>query len=94
MGQNLLSGFINTFNGEDFEYESIFTEKLDNTNSGAATEAELNSFSYLNNATEAGKAFANKDEAAFGHNFFFITVVFSVTILLIGLISYILFYLG
>jgi hypothetical protein len=45
-------------------------------------------------ATEVGKLLANDEEAAFGHNFFFLTVVASITVLFIGLISYLLIYLG
>lgn len=39
-------------------------------------------------ATEAGKAFSNMDEAAFGHRFFLITVVASLLVGLIGLLLY------
>lgn len=39
-------------------------------------------------ATEAGKMFANTDEAAFGHTFFFMTVVASLVVILIGVIFY------
>lgn len=45
-------------------------------------------------ATEAGRALANQDEAAFGHNFFFLTVVASVTIMLFGVVFYFFSYLG
>lgn len=39
-------------------------------------------------ATEAGKAFANTDEAAFGHRFFLMTVVASLAVGFIGLLFY------
>lgn len=39
-------------------------------------------------ATEAGKAFSNMDEAAFGHRFFLVTVVASLLVGLIGLFLY------
>lgn len=39
-------------------------------------------------ATEAGRAFSNIDEAAFGHRFFLITVVASLFVCLIGLFLY------
>lgn len=39
-------------------------------------------------ATEAGKAFANMDEAAFGNRFFLVTVVASLVVCLIGLLLY------
>lgn len=45
-------------------------------------------------STEAGRAFAQKDEAAFGHNFFFMAIVTSISIALIGLIAYFSTYLG
>lgn len=53
-----------------------------------------NSLAYVK-ATEAGKAFANKEnEAAFGHNLFFITVVLSLIIGMIGIILYFSNYIG
>lgn len=45
-------------------------------------------------ATEAGRALANNDEAAFGHNFFLVTIVASLTVILIGVILYFYSYLG
>lgn len=39
-------------------------------------------------ATDIGKAFATKDEAAFGHTFFLMTVVSSIMVLLIGAFFY------
>lgn len=45
-------------------------------------------------ATEAGRALANKDEAAFGHNFFFVTMVASLIIIMTGLVLYFVSYLG
>lgn len=45
-------------------------------------------------ATEAGRAFANRDEAAFGHNFFFMTLAASVVVIMIGVILYFASYLG
>jgi len=45
-------------------------------------------------ATEAGRALANNDEAAFGHKFFFISIVTSLTIAMIGIIFYFASYLG
>lgn len=45
-------------------------------------------------ATEVGRALTNKDEAAFGHNFFFVSMVTSLTVALIGIIFYFASYLG
>ena len=52
-----------------------------------------NNLAYMK-ATEIGRALSNKDEAAFGHNFFFVTVVASLTVALIGIIFYFASYLG
>lgn len=53
-----------------------------------------NSLAYVK-ATEAGRAFANKEnEAAFGHNLFFITVVLSLIVGMIGIIFYFSNYIG
>ena len=45
-------------------------------------------------STEAGRAFAQENEAAFGHNFFFMAMVASVCIALVGVIAYFSSYLG
>ena len=45
-------------------------------------------------ATEAGRAFANQDEAAFGHSFFFLTIVASIIVVLVGFLIYFSSYLG
>lgn len=52
-----------------------------------------NSLAYIK-ATDIGKAFASKDEAAFGHNFFLVTLVASLTIILAGVVFYFTNYLG
>lgn len=44
-----------------------------------------NSLAYVK-ATEAGRAIANQDEAAFGHTFFLLTIVSSISVALIGFI--------
>jgi len=57
------------------------------------TSGNSNGLSYIK-ATDIGRAFSQKDEAAFGHNFFFMAMVTSVTIALIGIIAYFSTYLG
>lgn len=57
------------------------------------SSSDSNSLAYVK-ATNIGKVFANKDEAAFGHNFFFISMAVSLTIALTGIIFYFASYLG
>ena len=52
-----------------------------------------NNLAYIK-ATEAGKALTNKDEAAFGQSFFFVSVVASLIIMLSGIVFYFASYLG
>ncbi len=61
----------------------VISEHKKNSTSNASSLAYVK-------ATEAGKAFSDKNEAAFGYNFFLVTVVASITIILIGIVFYIL----
>ncbi len=63
-------------------YYYEYMAKLNQTGSSKATN-----LAYVK-ATEAGKAFTDKEEAAFGNTFFFLSVVASLTILLFGVVVY------
>lgn len=52
-----------------------------------------NGFVYIK-STDIGKAFAQSDEAAFGHNFFFMAMAASVCVALVGVVVYFSSYLG
>lgn len=52
------------------------------------TEVDKGNSSRLVKATEAGRALANQDEAAFGKDFFFLAMVTSITLLLVGVFVY------
>lgn len=65
-------------------YYSDYIINMEKQNQGVG-----NSHSHsLVRATDIGKAFATKDEAAFGHTFFLMTVVSSIMVLLIGAFFY------
>lgn len=70
-----------------------YSDHIVKQNKNGTNKGNGSSLAYIK-ATEAGRAFANQDEAAFGHKFFFVTMAFSVSILLIGLLSYFYVYLG
>lgn len=107
---NHFDDFSSIFHNEDKDYyrsilvDSYSTKSLpnnniyyadyrNNLNKGTSSMGNANRVSYVK-ATDAGKAMADKNEAAFGHNFFFITVVASLSIMLIGLVTYFLTYFG
>ena len=52
-----------------------------------------NGFAYVK-STEIGRVFAQDNEAAFGHNFFFMAIAASVCVTLIGIVAYFATYLG
>lgn len=58
-----------------------------------SSNSNSSSLAYIK-ATEAGRAFANQDEAAFGHSFFFLTIVASIIVALVGFLIYFSSYLG
>lgn len=70
-----------------------FTDYIVKQNKENPSKGNTSSMAYIK-ATEAGRMFANRDEAAFGYKFFFLTVVFSMTVLLIGFIIGFYVYLG
>lgn len=57
------------------------------------TSSNRNGLTYIK-ATDIGRAFAQNDEAAFGHNFFFMAMVASVCVALVGIVAYFSAYLG
>lgn len=67
-------------NGTIYYSDYMIAKEKENSGMG-------NSFGLVK-ATDIGKAFANKEEAAFGHTFFLITAVSSILILLIGTFFY------
>lgn len=62
-----------------------FYDHIDKLNKTGVNKGNSNK---LVRATEAGKALANQDEVAFGRDFFILTIVASLTLLLIGLFVY------
>ena len=54
MSKNILSGFLGNLDGGEWEYESIFTEKMNETNSGIASENEIAGANYVREATIEG----------------------------------------
>ena len=55
MTSNVISGFVSNLDGGEWEYESIFTEKMDENNSGKAAENEIANLTYLNDPVSDGK---------------------------------------
>lgn len=98
---NHFQSFANIFNEEDRNYYKTilvdcyqsgklsqncvyYSDYIINVNKGKNTSSR-NSLSYVK-ATEAGRAMASEDEAAFGHTFFLFTVVASISVAFIGFI--------
>lgn len=66
---------------------SYYSDYVINKNKNQDGKGHSSNLAYMK-ATEAGKMFANTDEAAFGHTFFLMTVVASLMVILIGVIFY------
>lgn len=85
----LVEGYQNGKASSNISYYSDYLIKDHNVNSSKGNKSSL---AYVK-ATEAGRVFASQDEAAFGHNFFILTVVGSLVVILTGLIFYFINYL-
>lgn len=89
------SVFIDSYNNkklpDDVVYFSDYVVKQHRNSSNNRTT----SLAYVK-ATEAGRAIARQEdnEAAFGHNLFFLTIVASITVILMGMIFFLSSYLG
>lgn len=89
------SVFVDSYNNKNLPSDNIYysdyiIKKHNNTANNNTT-----SLAYVK-ATEVGRAFKIQDdsEAAFGHKFFFLTIVASFIVMLVGVLFYIFNYLG
>lgn len=84
--------FIDSYDSKKLPNDIIYYSDHIIKQHNNSSNRNVSSLAYIK-ATEAGRAFSKLDdnEAAFGHNFFFVTVVASLTVMLIGIILYFLF---
>ena len=98
--KNLLSTddynyYLKVFNAYSSDTSSdvlYYYDYIENVEKNNTSNNKSNSRAYIK-ATEAGKLYADQQEAAFGSGFFFATVVTSLLILLIGFIAVIIKYI-
>ena len=85
--------FIDSYENKKLPSDTVYFSDYVIKQHQNSSNSNGNSLAYIK-ATEAGRAFANQDEAAFGHRFFFLTVVASIMVALVGFIIYFSRYLG
>lgn len=89
------SVFIDSYDSKKLPSDTIYYSDFVIKQHRNSNNNNVTSLAYVK-ATEAGKAFAKQDdsEAAFGHKFFFLTIVASFIVMLAGIIFYFFSYLG
>lgn len=85
--------FIDSYNSKKLPSDTVyFSEHVIKQHRNSA-KGSVSSLAYVK-ATEAGRAFSKHDEEGFGHNFFFLTIVASLTVALVGVVLFLTNYLG
>jgi len=85
--------FIDSYNNKKISGDTVYYSDYVIKQNKNSNNSSKNSFAYIK-TTEAGRAFAKQDEQGFGHNFFLLTIVASLIVMLIGLVLYLASYLG